>query len=269
LRHRLSTTKHPFPDVSPETEHIPVSAAATGFIGNLATGGRAVHTTDHRQKALWALAAFVLLLSGVARGQIITSTILGNVSDSSGAVVPGAEVDIVNQGTSIVSKTVTDSAGLYSVSGLPAGVYTVKVVQSGFETSEVTDLQLLSARTQRVDVKLKVGTARQVVTVTGEKVSMVHTDSISVGTLFNSQQLAELPLYNDTIDSLDKLVPGYMFAQSVNNPRINGGTYLGSTNFTLNGAQANDLANGGAAYDYSAGELNYPQPESFQEYPVD
>ena len=228
-----------------------------------------MQNTDHLRKNFWALAACLLLLGSAAHGQIITSTVLGHVSDSTGAVVPGAEVDVTNQGTSIVSKTVTDSVGLYSVSGLPAGVYTVKVSQSGFETWQVTGLQLLSARTQRVDVTLKVGAARQVVTVTGEKASMVHTDSISVGTMFTNQQIGELPLYNDTTDALEKLVPGFQFSQSTNNPRINGGLYWGSVNYTLNGAFAGDIANGGEPYGYSGGEIADPQPESFQEFTVD
>lgn len=223
----------------------------------------------HWRKAWWALAALVSLSVTTARGQIITSTILGHVSDTSGAVVPGAQVAVTNQGTTITSKTVTDSVGLYSVSGLPAGIYTVAVTQKGFETSQVADVQLLSAQTQRVDVTLNVGAARQVITVTGEKVSMVHTDSITVGTMFSNQQLAELPLYNDTIDSLDKLIPGFMFAQSVSNPRVNGGQYWGSTNFTLNGVEVNDQANGGSAYAYQGYAITYPQPESFQEYKVD
>ena len=83
---------------------------------------------------------------------------------------------------------------------------------------------------------LKVGAATQVVTVTGEKVTMVHTDSITVGTMFNNQQLAELPLYNDTIDSVDKIVPGFMYAQILSNARVNGGASIGSINYTLNGA---------------------------------
>ncbi|MGA3322938.1 MAG: carboxypeptidase-like regulatory domain-containing protein [Terriglobia bacterium] len=225
--------------------------------------------TEHLRRVSWALAAFVLLFCTTARGQIITSTILGHVSDSSGAVVPGADVAITNQGTSITSKTVTDSVGFYSVSGLAAGVYTVLVTQKGFETSQVTDLQLLSAQTQRADVTLKVGAAVQVVTVTGKDVSMVHTDSVSVGTNFNNQQLAELPLYNDTIDAVDKIVPGFMYGQILSNARVNGGAYIGSLNYTLNGAEANELATGGQAYANNGYAIVYPQPESFQEFRVD
>jgi len=228
-----------------------------------------VQNNGHSRRAWWALAALVLFSGATARGQIITSTILGHVSDSSGAVVPGADVAVTNQGTTITSKTITDAVGLYSISGLAAGIYTVAVSQKGFETSQVAGIQLLSAQTQRVDVTLSVGAARQVITVTGEKVSLVHTDSITVGTMFSNQQLAELPLYNDTIDSLDKLIPGFMFAQSVSNPRINGGQYWGSTNFTLNGMEVNDQANGGSAYAYQGYSITYPQPESFQEYKVD
>lgn len=228
-----------------------------------------VQKTEHLGKVSWALMACALLFCATAHGQIITSTILGHVTDSSGAVVPGADVAVTNQGTTITSKTVTDSVGYYSVSGLASGVYSVTVTQKGFETSLVTDLQLLSAQTQRVDVTLKVGTSVQVVTVTGEKVAMVHTDSISVGTMFNNQQLAELPLYNDTIDAIDRMVPGFSFAQSLSNARVNGGLYYGSINYAMNGSTTEQLATGGQSYANNGYAIIYPQPESFQEFRVD
>jgi hypothetical protein len=203
------------------------------------------------------------------RGQIITSTILGHVSDSSGAAVPGAQVTVTNQGTSLSSTIVTDSAGDYSVSGLEPGVYMVVVTQKGFETSRTTGIQLLSSENQRVDATLKVGSTTQVVTVTGEKVTMLHTDTVTVGTTFTNQQLSELPLANDTIDSLDKIVPGWAFGQSLSNGRVNGGTYWGSLNYTINGAENNDQSNGGQPYANGGYAIGLPQPESFQEFRVD
>ncbi len=225
--------------------------------------------THQIRRVSWALAAMVLLLCTTAHAQIITSTILGHVIDSSGAVVPGAQVAVTNQGTSLTNKTTTDSGGDYSVPSLAPGVYTVTVTMKGFEISQVTGVILRTTETQRVDATLKVGTSSQMVTVTGEKVSMVHTDSVSVGTLFTNQQLGELPLFNDTIDALDKLVPGYMFAQILSNSRVNGGLYVGSINYALNGGESNDQANGGMAYGHNLYATAYPTPESFQEYRVD
>src|SRR5580658_8313023 len=115
--------------------------------GHLQTRRIHVHMKDHLQKVLLALTSVVLLFCATARGQIITSTILGHVTDSSGAVVPGAQVSITNEGTTVTTDTATNSAGDYSVSGLSAGLYTVAVKQKGFETSQVTGLQLLSSQT--------------------------------------------------------------------------------------------------------------------------
>ncbi|MDR3677298.1 MAG: TonB-dependent receptor [Acidobacteriota bacterium] len=224
--------------------------------------------TDYLRKAQWALTAFVLLFCATAQGQIITSTILGHVSDSSGAVVPGAEVTVTNEGTGISNKVTTDSAGLYSVSALVAGVYSVAVSQQGFETFRALDVQLLSAHTVRVDVTLKIGASRQVVTVTGAG-PMVHTDSGSVGTVVSQQQMAELPMPIQDVDALLKLTPGAMWGQSVSNPRINGSAYWGGNNFTLNGALADDTGNGGGPYASQLSEISLPQLDSLQEYRVD
>jgi hypothetical protein len=236
---------------------------------NCKTGGLDVQKTDHLQKVLWALTSLVLLFCTTAHGQIITSTILGHVNDSSGAAIPGAEVAITNQGTSITSKTATDSVGDYSLSGLEAGTYTVSVTQKGFETSQTTGVVLTNQATQRVDVALKVGSPTQMITVTGEKVSMVHTDTVTVGTAFHDLQLGEIPLQNDTIDSLDKMIPGYMFGQILSNSRVNGGVYIGSLNYTMNGAETNDQANGGMPYGHNTYAAALPTPESMQEYRVD
>src|SRR5208337_3854040 len=86
------------------------------------------------RRVSWNLLLIILLLCVNVPAQIITSTIVGHVTDSSGAVVPGAEVTVTNEGTGILNKVRTDSAGLYSVSALVAGVYSVTVTRQGFET---------------------------------------------------------------------------------------------------------------------------------------
>ncbi len=169
----------------------------------------------------------------------------------------------------MVSNTVTDSSGFYSVSGLVFGVYTVEVNQKGFEASRITGIQVQTTQTARADVTLKLGASRQVVTVTGQSVPMVHADTITVGTTFTNQQLSELPLANDDIDALDKIVPGWNFGQSLSNGRINGGAYWGSINYTVNGAENNDQVNGGQPYANGGYAVALPQPESFQEFKVE
>jgi hypothetical protein len=214
--------------------------------------------------------AIVLFLCISVSAQIITSTIVGRVTDSSGAVVPGTEVIVTNEGTGISNQVTTDSVGLYSVSALVAGVYTVKVSKPGFETFRALGVQVLSAQTVRVDVTLTVGPTRQVVTVTGAA-SMVHTDSITVGTQVTQMQLADLPQPIQSIDSLLKLVPGAQYSIGAHQPKINGSAYRGGTNFTQNGEMSNDPGNGGSPYGNSPGlyGITLPQLDSLQEYRVD
>src|ERR1700733_1360505 len=85
-----------------------------------------------RLQRLAILIGFVLLLAGTAFPQANTGQISGTVSDSSGAVVPGAAVAAVSDETHLESKTTTDGSGHYLVINLPVGTYSVRVEANGF-----------------------------------------------------------------------------------------------------------------------------------------
>ena len=109
--------------------------------------------------------AIGLALPVIGFSQNITSLIVGDVRDSSGAVAPAADITVTNQGTGISAHTVTDSAGSYSVPNLLAGTYSVTVSKTGFETYKVTGIAVQASSTVRQDAVLKVGATRQEVTV--------------------------------------------------------------------------------------------------------
>src|ERR1043166_7098008 len=146
-------------------------------------------------------------ISACGWSQIITSSIVGAVTDASGGVVPGAQITVVNTGTGITVNTTADSSGAYSVPNLQFGVYDVTGTKPGFQTFRATGIQLQASQSVRVDMHLAVGEAQQTVTVTGEAL-LVHTESPTIGGTITARQIEELPFAQQSIEYLLALVPG-------------------------------------------------------------
>src|SRR5579863_130607 len=120
-----------------------------------------------RKRCLW-LVLVSLLLAGVVSAQSFRGTIVGTVTDSSGAVVAGATVKIHNVDTGLERSTQTTPDGSYSVPELPIGTYDVTITQQGFETTINKAVVVNVAAQTRVDAALKPGQVAQQVEVTGE-----------------------------------------------------------------------------------------------------
>src|SRR5215471_6275698 len=118
--------------------------------------------------AIKRISVFLCLTSACGWSQIITSSIVGNITDASGGIVPEAQITVVNTGTGITVKTVADSSGAYSVPNLQFGVYDVVGAKPGFKTFRTSGIQLQASQSVRVDIQLAVGETQQSVTVTGE-----------------------------------------------------------------------------------------------------
>src|SRR5580704_17771988 len=103
------------------------------------------------------LAAFVLLTGTALLAQTFRGTILGTVTDASGAVISGATVKVRNANTGLERTTQTSADGSYAVSELQVGTYTITVSQSGFQTSVTNSVNVDVAEQRRVDVSLKPG----------------------------------------------------------------------------------------------------------------
>src|SRR5947208_7366914 len=119
--------------------------------------------------AIWTI-ALAMALTGAhpASAQVLYGSIVGNVVDQNGAVIPGAAVLATNQGTGVAANTTTNGVGEYNFVTLQAGTYTIKVAAAGFKTFERQDLPVEANNITRTDVKLEVGSTEQSVTVTGE-----------------------------------------------------------------------------------------------------
>jgi hypothetical protein len=160
---------------------------------------------------LAAFCLFVLAFSLSAFGQ--DATIVGTVSDSSGAAVPNAAITITHVETSETRTSVTNESGQYVVPSLSIGHYDVSAKASGFGDSNRNGIVLNVGDRTRIDFALKVGAIQENVTVEANAVA-VQSDSGEVSTVINGQQVAELGTNGRSILSLYALTPGASSGQA-------------------------------------------------------
>jgi hypothetical protein len=139
------------------------------------------------------LMLFVLVPIFLSAQQTNVGGITGTVRDPTGAMVAGAKVTAVNQGTSLKQEDTTNSNGEYSFTLLPIGTYTLTVTQEGFQTAERTDVPVISGKSFTTDFQLVLGKASETVTVTGAAPT-VDTTTVNTGTTRTLQELATLPV---------------------------------------------------------------------------
>ncbi len=153
--------------------------------------------------------AIVLSMTGfaaIARAQETTGTIVGTVTDESGAVLPGVTVVATHVPTGRTFQFVSSSTGAYTATLLPSGAYAVTFTLSGFQPLTMTGIVLSVNDRIEVGAKLKLGTLSETVQVTAER-TMVQATAAVQNTV-NSRQVQELPLNNRNFVQLATLAPG-------------------------------------------------------------
>ncbi|HTR38877.1 MAG TPA: TonB-dependent receptor [Bryobacteraceae bacterium] len=161
-------------------------------------------------KQLCLLFWSVVLLASLmlpSRVQAQTASVSGTVTDSSGAAVPGASIELRNTATGATRTVVTDNQGRYSVPELNIGTYELRGSKTGFETTVRSGITLTVGSAPVVDIQLPVGQATQTVTVSAEA-SQVETTNAAVSSLVNQTQMRELPLNGRNFEQLILLAPG-------------------------------------------------------------
>ncbi|HYK88102.1 MAG TPA: TonB-dependent receptor, partial [Acidobacteriota bacterium] len=189
------------------------------------------------------LCAFLALFGAatLAPGQAGMSTIRGTVTDSSGAVIPGATVTLTNPATGLTRTQVTMELGTFSFELIPPGTYTIEAENKEFKKRVVSGVQALVGSPTDVKVQLELGNVSETVTVeAGAAAVAVNTQDASLGNNFVTQQIVELPLEARNIQSLLTLQPG------VTRDGYVAGARSDQSNVTLDGvdvneAQTNDL----------------------------
>jgi hypothetical protein len=132
------------------------------------------------------------------------SEIVGNITDQTGAAVPGAKLVLTQTETGFVYNGLSNSTGGFVFPGLNVGTYTLKVTAKGFATSTLNGLALNVSQTLGADVKLTVGAESQEVTVTADALQ-VQADSNTVSTLISGDQVTELATENRNFAALASL----------------------------------------------------------------
>src|ERR1700761_1548973 len=166
-----------------------------------------MHSIGRRARLTALLATVLLCLTGLGRGQEFRGTISGAVKDPSGAVVPGAQIEVKEIHTGTVNKTKSDAAGEYVVPFLLPGDYTITATAKGFETLSRTGITLQAQAHPIVDLGLKVGNTGETVEVTADAPLLDQTNA-SVGQVISTQSVADLPLNGRTPVVLTELSVG-------------------------------------------------------------
>ncbi len=133
-----------------------------------------------------------VLLIATVHAQSYYGTLKGIVKDSSGASVANAEVTLTDEGTKIVRKTVSNSAGEYVFNAVDPGTFDVSVVQSGFQSYQRNGIIVATQQTVAVDIPLVVGSSSTVIEVTAAE-PLVDTTTASNGQVFDTQKMIDLP----------------------------------------------------------------------------
>ncbi|MDQ6707209.1 MAG: TonB-dependent receptor, partial [Acidobacteriota bacterium] len=155
----------------------------------------------------FGLALFALLAIHAAFGQGNTGSILGTVTDASGAAVPKAQVTLKNVGTGVVAKTTTDNIGNYQFEFLAPGVYTIDAEAAGFRRFSHSEFALDTARQLRIDASLETGGLTESVTVKAET-PLLETETGTLSGTISTRQLEELPIAGRDPQQLRFVVPG-------------------------------------------------------------
>jgi hypothetical protein len=154
------------------------------------------------------IALCTLAFSQALLGQAVNGTLLGTVSDPSGAVVPNATVTIILTGQSVQHTTVTNGSGDFTVPDLPSGTYSVTVLAKGFKKETRDNIAVLTNITTRVDVTLVTGSATETIEVTTAPPAL-QTDRADISSTIEQSTIGTLPLSSgNSFQSLLNTVPG-------------------------------------------------------------
>jgi hypothetical protein len=220
------------------------------------------------RRPLTSLAVFVLLLlSASAQAQETTATISGQVTDSAGAAVSGAEVTLTSMSTREERKTASNDEGYYSLTFITPGIYDFSVKLQGFKEYVNKSIELLVNDRKAINIQLEAGAISEQVTVTGE--APIIQSSPTVGDVIENRKVLEIPLNNRSFLQLVTLVPGVTTDETAEagigltslTSIVIGGNRRNSTNYLVDGVANVDVGS-------NITLLSMPTVDSIQEFRV-
>ena len=203
----------------------------------------------------------ILFAPAHAAAQVAVGTLLGNVTDESGAAVPGATITATEVRTNISRTTVSNEAGRYTFTNTSPGVYRVEGELVGFRKFTRENVEVSVNTTVRVDIALSVGALEESVMVTGEA-PMLQTDRTDTGRIIESTQITQMPLgFNRNFQALLITVPGASRPFRPHSEFYNSQDSL-SSNINGQGRQSNNVQLEGADNSDNGGNLAFMIPSA-------
>ena len=207
-----------------------------------------------------------------------TGALGGTVSDTTGAVLPGVEIQVVNDSNGTVRRVASQNDGSYLVPLLDPGIHRLLAKHSGFKEVTVTAIQINVTQRSRIDIQMQVGATEQSVTVAGQEM-LVQTDSSALGQVVESKMVDELPLVTRNFTQIIGLSTG--ITTNVTNATelgrgsggvasTSGGVFVRGgrsydNNFQMDGVAVNDVLTSSSK---STAGLPIPNPDTIQEFKV-
>ncbi|ABF41389.1 Cna B-type protein [Candidatus Koribacter versatilis Ellin345] len=203
-----------------------------------------------------------LCMAGFLFAQSDRATVTGAARDASGAVLPGVKVEVTNIATNLVSTAVTNTDGIYRISNLPIGNYTLVFSHEGFKAVERKEVTLMTSQIAEINAVLQIGVATEVVEVTGVT-PMLQSQDATVSANLDAKAVTELPLNVQGSRNLSNFMFAYV-------PGVEGGDYSSHINGSV-ALSKEVMIDGTSAVSQLGGYISESQPpmEAVQEFQAD
>ncbi|CAN5614494.1 hypothetical protein BH10ACI4_BH10ACI4_01960 [soil metagenome] len=227
------------------------------------------HTITAMQR-LSLFCAMILMLTSVAFSQNTTGSILGTVTDSSGASVANATINITNLATSERRTATTADSGEYQVLNLLPGQYSLDIEGPGFKRYTRTPIEVQVEQATRINAQMVIGAITEQVTITSAA-PIIQSENASLGQVVQGRAVTEIPLNGRNVLALVGLVPGVV-PQGSSGGNLTGQNVFAAGNYQIGGGSANQSSTlyDGAPVNISYGNITslVPSQDSVQEFRV-
>ena len=193
----------------------------------------------------WRFACFALLIALVApfAHAQYRASIQGTVTDTSGAVIPGATLVLTDLGTNEKQTRTSNEAGIFSFNALPPDTFSLVVTRDGFQKKVLDKLQLIPEQANAVNVQLQIGGATSTVTVDASTAPALDTATANIGRSISENEVQHMPTFQRDVTSLIQLAPGVL---------ADGSQSGGGGGFQAPGTQTNASSGGGGNLGHSS-----------------
>ena len=188
------------------------------------------------------LTILLCFFTQVSRAQFRTS-IQGVVTDTTGAVIPGATLTLKDLSTNAILTRTSDSSGVYNFNALPADSFQLTVVKDGFQQKVLDQLQLIPEQSNGINIQLEAGGTSTTVTVNGSTQSALDTETANTQATISDNEVQHIPVYERDATSLIRLVPGVL---------ADGAQAAGGGGFQAPGTQTGASSGGGGNLGHSS-----------------